>query len=98
MTPSVNTEKNYNNILILDKVPTQGLENSALTAEAEYSINFSNSQRKFCLWLHYNGVISFLFLNTPNIYQFKAQNFEITPYPLCLGSLSKDFTANNIKK
>ena len=49
MTPSVNTEKNYNNILILDKVPPQGLENTTLTAEAEYSINFSSSQRKFCL-------------------------------------------------
>ena len=33
--------------LILGKEQTQGLDNTALTAEAEYSINFSRSQRKF---------------------------------------------------
>ena len=32
------------------------------------------------------------------IYQFKAKNSEITPHPLCLGNISKDFTANNMKK
>ena len=38
-----------------------------LTEEAEYSINFSRSQRKFCLSLHYNGSSSFLFVNAKNI-------------------------------
>ena len=32
------------------------------------------------------------------IYQFKAKNSEIKPHPLCLGNISKDFTANNMKK
>ena len=32
------------------------------------------------------------------IYQFKAKYSKIKPYPLCLGNISKDFTANNIKK
>ena len=69
-----------------------------MTAEAEYSINFSRSQRKFCLNLHYNGSNSFLFVNATKIYRFKAKNSDITPYPLCLGNISKDFTANNVKK
>ena len=30
--------------------------------------------------------------------QFKAKNSEIKPYPLCLGNISKDFTANILKK
>ena len=41
-------------ILILGKGPTQGLNDTTLTAEVQYSINFSRSNRKFCLSLHYN--------------------------------------------
>ena len=67
-------------------------------AEAPYSINFSRSNRKFCLSLHYTGSNSFLFLNATKIYQFKANDSEIKKYPLCLGNISKGFTANNMKK
>ena len=74
------------------------MNNTTLRAEAEYSINFSRSQRNFCLSLHYNGSYSFLFINTTKIYQFKANISETKPYPLCLGNISKDFTANNMKK
>ena len=40
------------------------------------------------------------FTNTITIYKlihinFKAQEFEIVPYPLCLGSLSKVFSPSN---
>ena len=69
-----------------------------LTSEAEYSINFKISQRKFCLSFHYNGSNSLLFLNATNIYQFKAYDFERKKYALCLGNISKDLTANNMKK
>ena len=41
-------------ILILGNGSAQGLDNTTLTAEAEYSIKFSRLQRKFCLSLHYN--------------------------------------------
>ena len=37
------------------------------------------------------------FVNATKIYQFKAKDSEIKKYPLCLGNISKDFTANNIK-
>ena len=37
-------------ILILGKGPTQGLGNPTLTAEAEYSINFSKSQKSSLQW------------------------------------------------
>ena len=39
-----------------------------------------------------------LFVNAMKIYQLKAKNSEIKPYSLCLGNISKDFTANNMKK
>ena len=32
------------------------------------------------------------------MFQFKAKDSEIKPYPLCLGNISKDFAIDNIKK
>ena len=49
------------------------------------------------LSLHYNGSNSFLFVNAVKIYQFKAKDSEVNPYPLCLGNISKDFTLDNRK-
>ena len=85
-------------ILIIDKCPTQGLNNTTLTAESQYSINFKGPNIKCCLSLHYNTSNSFLFVNATKIYQFKAKESEITKYPLCLGNISGDFSANNMKK
>ena len=55
MSSSVHDDNKKKNILILGIGPTQGLDDTILTAEAQYSINFSISNRKFCLSLHYNG-------------------------------------------
>ena len=48
-------------ILVLGKVPTQGLE-STLTAEKMCSITFTLTKKKFCLNLHYTGARSYLLL------------------------------------
>ena len=77
-------------MLVLGKGP--------IKEEAEYSINFSRSRKKLCLSLHYNGGNSFLFVNATKIYQCKAKNSQIKPYPLCLGNFSKDIAFNNMKK
>ena len=51
------------------------------------------------LSLHYNVSNSTLFINSTKLYQFKAKESEIKPYILCLGNIiSKDFTANDMKK
>ena len=83
--------------LILGEGPTQGLHDTKLTAEAKYPINFTQSEKRFVLGLHYNGSNSFLFVNDTKIYQFKAKNTEIKDYTLCLVNISKDFTINNIE-
>ena len=98
MTSYVHIDNKNKDILILGKGPIKRLENTTLTEEAEFSINFSRSQRKFCLSLHYNGSNSFLFVNATKLYQFKAKNSEIAPYLLCLRKMSMDFTANKMKK
>ena len=97
MGSSVHIDEKKKDILILGIGPTQGLDDTTLTAESQYLINFSRSSRKF-LCLHYNGSNSFLFVNATKIYQFKAKDPEIEIYPLCLGNISGDFSADKMKK
>ena len=46
-------------ILILHEGPTQALDDTTLTAEAKYSINYKQSEK---LSLNYKGNIGFLFV------------------------------------
>ena len=63
MSSMVHIGNKKKDILILSIGPTQGIDGTVLTAEAQFSINFSTSNRKFSLSLHYNGSNSFLFVN-----------------------------------
>ena len=84
--------------LILGEGNTQGLDDTTLTAEKKYSINFIATRKKFCLSLHYNGANSCLFVNGTEIIKFKAKDSEIVANPLCLGNISEDFSVANMKK
>ena len=59
MGSSVHIDNKKKHIFILGIGPTQGLDDTTLSAEAQYSIISSRSNRKFCLNLHYNGDNSF---------------------------------------
>ena len=48
--------------------------------------------------LHYNGKNSCLFVNGTEIIKFKAKDSEILATALCLGNISKDFSADSMKK
>ena len=96
MSFSAHIANKKKDILLLGKGSRQGLEHT-LTAEKMYSINFTVTKKKFCLSLHYNETISYLFVNGTEIYKFKAKDSEIVPSPLCLGNISKDWSTNNMK-
>ena len=83
MSSSVHIVIKGKDILILGEGPTQELDDTALSAEAKYRINFTESNRKFVLSLAYNGSNNFLFVNATKIYQLKANDSEIKKYPLC---------------
>ena len=85
-------------MLVLGKDPTQVSDDTILTAEKLYSINFTENSKKFCLSVHYNGANSYLFVNGAEIYKFKAKDSEIVSTPLSLGNISKDFPVDNMKK
>ena len=61
MSLSRHIDNNKKGILILGLGPTQGLDDTTLTAEAQYLNHFSRLNRKLCFSLHYNGSNSFLF-------------------------------------
>ena len=63
-----------------------------------YSINITVTKKQFCLSWHYNGASSYLFVNGTEIYKFKAQDSKIVARPLCLGNISKDWPADNMKR
>ena len=84
-------------MLVLGKGPTKGFEHT-LTAEKLHNINFTVSGKKFCLSLHYNGANSYLFVNGVEQFKFKAKDSSIVANPLCLGNISKDWGATNMKK
>ena len=97
MSSFAHIDNKKKDILVLGKGPTQGLEHT-LTAEKMYSINFPVTKNKFCLSLHYNGENSYLIVNGTEIIKFNAKDSEIVPNPLCLRSISKDWSADNMKK
>ena len=49
MSSSVHLDNNKKYIMILGDGPTQGSDDTTLTAKKEYAINFNEQQKKFCL-------------------------------------------------
>ena len=87
MSSSLHNDNKGKDILILDQGPTQGLDDDTLTAEVRYPLNFTQSERRFVLSLHYNGSDSFLFVDATKIYQFDAKDLEIKKNSLRLGNI-----------
>ena len=84
-------------VLILGEGPTQRLDDTTLTAEANIVLILNTQGKRFVLNLHYNRS-SFLFVNSIKGYQFKTKNSDIKDYALCLCNILKYFTINNMKK
>ena len=80
MSSSVHIGNKGRDTLILGEGPMQGLDDTTLTAEAKYAINFTQLRKRFALSLRYNGSNSFSFINNTKIYQFKAKDST-----LCIG-------------
>ena len=85
MSSSMHFSNKGKDIFILSESPTQELDNTALKAEPKYSINFTQSGKRFLVSLHYKGSNNLLFVNARKVYQFKAKDSEIKNYALYLG-------------
>ena len=69
-----------------------------MTAEKRYSINVTASRKKFCLSLHYNRANGYLFVSCTEIIKFKAIDSKTVATLLCLGNISKNSSADNMKR
>ena len=74
MSSSVHIDNKNKDILILGEGPTQGLDDTILTTEAKYPIDFTQPRKKLALSLPYNESNSFLFANATKVYQVKAKD------------------------
>ena len=68
MSSSLHIDNKNKDILILVQRLTKRLDDTTLTLEAIYLINFMQPHRQFVLSLHYNGSSRFLFINATKIY------------------------------
>ena len=68
MSSSFHIDNKNKDILILVQRLTKRLDDTTLTLEAIYLINFMQPHRQFVLSLHYNGSNRFLFINATKIY------------------------------
>ena len=73
--------------MIFSEGTTDDLDNTTLTAEKEYLINFPDKKIKSCI-----------FVNDVEIYKFKEEDSEGNAALLWLGNLSKGFSHVMIKK
>ena len=98
MSSSIHVDIKKKDILILGEGPTQGLDDTTLTAEKRNPINFTVTRKKFCLSLHYDGANSHLFVHGTEFIKFKGKDSQIVATLLCLGNISKGFSNANMKK
>ena len=77
MSSFVHVDNNKKFILIFGEGPTQRLDDTAVTAEKKYSINFTVNRIKFCLSLHYNCAKSYVFVNGTEIIDSKQKILKL---------------------
>ena len=97
MSSSVHIDSKRKGILIPSDGTTRRLDGTAFIAEKEFPKNFTESRKTFCLSMFYI-LNSYLFVNATKICLFKAKDSEIKKHPLCLGSISKGYFVDNMKK
>ena len=68
---SVHADNRKKDLLILGEGTTDGLDDTTITAEPEYSVNTSNNRNKVFSVSAINGSQQFLYLYVVKIHQFK---------------------------
>ena len=92
---SIHVTNKLNNIYILGRSETQGINGTTLYAEKIYKQNFTASDKKFVLSLHCNSYDSYLFVNGVQELKFKSAISYKDRNLLCLGNISSDWSLTN---
>ena len=64
-----------------------------------FNINFTKSNTKLCLILHFNADNTYFFVNGKEIFKVKTNNKIVNvPTQFCLGSISNGFSATESRE
>ena len=95
MSSSIYANNKLNNIYILGRGETQGMNRTTFIVEKIYEQNFTAPDKKFVLSLHYNGNNSCLFVNGVQELKFKSAISYKDRNLLCLGNILSDCSLTN---
>ena len=98
MSFSAHATNRANNIYLMGKGLTQGINDTTIYAEKNFYRNFMDPGKKFVLSLHYNGDDSYLFVNGRQEFKLKAKTDQLVKEKLCIKNLSDQWTANESEK
>ena len=98
MTLSAHATNRANHIYLMGDGLTQGVNDTTLYVEKNYSRNFTDPGKKFVLSLHYNGDNSYLFVNGRQELKFKCKTDQLVKEKLCIGNLSDQWTTSESEK
>ena len=77
MSFSKHANNKANNIYVMGKDYIQKINDTTIYTEKMFYRNFTEPAHKFLLSLHYNGEISYLFVNGKEELKFKAKTNQI---------------------
>ena len=98
MSFSAHATNRANHIYVMGDGCTQGINDITLYTEKKYFRNFTETNLKFVLSLHYNVDDSYLFVNGRQELKFKAKTDQLVKEKLCIGNLSDQWTASESEK
>ena len=84
MSFSIHRTNRANHIYVMGDGFTQGIHNTTLYVENKYFRNFTESNVKFVLSLHYNDDDSYLFVNGRQELKFKCKTDQLIKEKLCI--------------
>ena len=90
MSFSKHANNKVKNIYVMGKHYIQKINNTTIYTEKMFYRNLIDPSEKFILSLHYNGHLSYSFVNGREELKFKTKTNQIINNKLCLGNLSND--------
>ena len=98
MSFSLHATNRANHIYLMGTGLMQGINDTTIYAEKNFSRHFTDPVKKFVLSFHYNGDDSYLFVNGRQELKFKAKNDQIISEKICLGNLIDQWTTSESEK
>ena len=95
---SAHATNRANNIYLMGRGFTQGINGTTIYVEKNFHRNFTDPGKKFVLSLHYNCDDSYLLVNGREELKFKAKSDQLVKEKICIGNLNDQWTTSESEK